>query len=283
MRARGFTLIELVVAIAITAIVASFIAMFMTTPVTAYDTQSKRMSLTDSADSVLRGVAREVRRSLPNSVRVAVNGTVTTLEFIDSIDAVRYRSSGALGDPTQELDFATADAAFATLGKFSDIVRPYTTSSNRLVIYNVGQPGADAYESANVITPTGTTITIQDGAAGEDRVTLSSAFRFAYGSPGRRVYLITGPVSYLCDTANGTLRRYSGYTLAPSQTARDSDAELMAAGASRSLVAEQLSSCSMTYTAGVAQRAGLVTLAMTVQNGNERERLLHQVHVENVP
>ena len=55
-------------------------------------------------------------------------------------------------------------------------------------------PGADAYELANVITPAGTTITIAaDGATGEDRVTLSPPFRFAYASPTQRVFLVDGP------------------------------------------------------------------------------------------
>ena len=87
-----------------------------------------------------------------------------------------------------------------------------------LSIYNVGVPGANAYEMANVITPARTTITVAAGATpNQNLVTLSPAFQFAWGSPGKRVYLVSGPVTYLCDTAAGTLSRYSGYSIASSQ------------------------------------------------------------------
>lgn len=285
--ARGFTLVELVLVITIIAIIASVVGLLIAGPVRAYDAQSKRGRLTDEADGVLRTLAREVRRALPNSVRITTSGSVSALELIESLDAVRYRSSGALGDPAAELDFSAADDAFGTLGKFADITRPLTTSAYRLAIYNVGLPGADAYESANVITPAGMNLTIQDGPAGEDRITLASPFRFAYASPANRVFLVTGPVSYLCDPVSRTLRRYSGYAPAALQADRDSHAELVAAGASTGLLAERIAACAMSYSPGTAHRAGLVSLALTVEevtDGNgQRERLLHQVHVENAP
>lgn len=283
MRARGFTLVELVIVIAVTAILASFVGLFVAGPVKAYDAQGRRGRLTDHADGALRGIAREVRRALPNSVRVATNGSAVALELFESVDAVRYRSSGALGDPAAELDFSTADDAFGTLGKFADLARPVTTSAYRLAIYNVGLPGADVYESANVITPAGLSITFNDGPAGEDRITLASGFRFAYQSPAKRVYLVTGPVTYLCDTGARTLRRYAGYAPAVSQADRDSHGELVAAGANVALVSEGVSACSMSYAPGAEHRSGLLTVALTVEEAGERERLLRQMHVENTP
>jgi MSHA biogenesis protein MshO len=135
-----------------------------------------------------------------------------------------------------------------------------------------------------VITPPGTTITIDvDGATGEDRVTLAPAFRFAYGSPTQRVYLVDGPVTYLCDPLAGTLTRYQGYSIAPSQSARDSNAELIGAGATASLMADDIASCSITYTAGTAERAGLASFQIAVQAQGETVSLLSQVHVDNVP
>ncbi|MCP3688292.1 MAG: hypothetical protein GY784_07755, partial [Gammaproteobacteria bacterium] len=50
-------------------------------------------------------------------------------------------------------------------------------------------------------------------------------------------------------------------------------------------VVTQLSACSINYDQGTAQRAGMVTLAITVDDveSGESISLLHQVHVVNVP
>jgi MSHA biogenesis protein MshO len=281
---RGFTLIELVIAISLAGIVVTFAAMFIIVPVKSYQSQARRAELVDSADAVLRLVGRDVRAALPNSIRVTTNGSVVALEMLSAVDAVRYRDSGATADPTQELDFSSPDGSFASLSQFDGITRPFTTTTSYLSIYNVGVPGADAYSLSNVITPAGTTITIDNSAtAGEDLITMSPAFRFAYGSPGHRVYLVSGPVTYLCDQTANTIRRYSGYSIAANQSSRDSAGELNAAGATSSAVANNITACQFDYTPGTAQRAGLVTLRITINKAGESIWLVHQVHVENAP
>ena len=97
------------------------------------------------------------------------------------------------------------------------------------------------------------------------------------------MFLVDEPVSYLCDTGAGTLTRYSGYAIASSQADRDSDAELLAAGASSTLIATRVSACAMSYAPGTAQRAGLVSISLAVADTGETVSLLHQVHVDNVP
>ncbi|ANO52092.1 type II secretion system protein [Woeseia oceani] len=280
---QAFTLVELVVTIAISGIVVSFMAMFIAGPVAGFADQTRRAELVDMSESALRRIARDIRRALPNSVRVTSNGAVVALEMLNSVDGVRYREQPP-GDADRQLDFASADDAFNSIGQFTQIALPFSSSSHYLSIYNVGVPGADAYEMSNVITPPGTQIDIDaDALAGEDNIRLSPAFRFAYGSPGQRLFLLDGPISYLCNTATGTLHRYTGYALASNQGDRDSDAELLAAGADRVLVTDRVAACNIAYAPGTAQRAGLVTLAMSVADSNERVALLHQVHVDNVP
>jgi MSHA biogenesis protein MshO len=284
MRARGFTIIELVVTITLTAIVVAITTFLISGPVRSYTDQSRRSELVAAADSALGNVARDVRRALPNSTRVATTATTAALEMLSSIDAVRYRASGALGSPALELDFASPDGGFSTLGKFTHVTHPFSSTSRYLSVYNIGVAGADAYELANVMTPAGTAITITDGAnAGEDVVTLSPAFKFAYGSPAKRVYLVEGPVSYLCDLAEGTLRRFSGYAIASNQALRDTAAELTGAGAQNALLARNVTACAFTYAPGTSQRAGLVTVTLTLAASGELVRLLQQVHVENAP
>lgn len=285
-RARGFTLVELVISISLGAIVLSFAAMFITTPMQTYGAQTRRAALVDSADSILRLMGRDVRRALPNSLRIASNGNVVALELLLTVDAVRYRDDDAAATPNDDLDFSAPDTQFTTLGQFQDVPRvggTFSSPSYYLSIYNVGIAGANAYELANVITPAGTTITITTDAAGTDRVTLNPAMQFAYGSPAHRVYLVSGPVTYLCDTNSKTIRRYAGYGISSSQPTSAADIP----GAVVGLIAKGVSACNFSYTAGTAQRAGLATLDVTVaddpNSSSERVRLLHQVHMENVP
>ena len=282
-RSAGFSLIELVITLVISTIVVSFVSMFISGPVQGFMDQSRRARLVDAADAAVQRFRREVRRALPNSVRTTSSGGVVALELLGTIDGSRYRAQPPGGAPAI-LDLAGPDGSFDVLGPFTQVAKPFSSTSAYLAIYNVGVAGADAYELANVITPPGTRIDIAAGAApGEDRVTLSPAFRFAYGSPTQRVYLVDGPVTYLCDPVGGTLTRYQGYSIAANQAARDSNAELLGAGAPASLMANQLSACAVTYTAGTAERAGLVSLEVTVSSQGETVSLLSQAHVDNVP
>lgn len=279
---RGVTLIELVVTIVVGSIVVAFMAMFIVTPMQAYTSQTRRAELVDEADGALRLMGRDLRAALPNSVRITASGTVRALELLATADGARYRDGGPLSNPALELDFTAADGAFATTVPFTQLTLPWSSSSAYLAIYNVGVPGANAYEMTNVITPAGTTISIAAGsAANEHLVTLSPAFRFAYGSPGRRVYLVSGPVSYLCDTGAGTLRRYSGYPITSTQPA--SAAALAAAGASSALVANDVGACQFSYNPGTAQRNALATITLQLLRSGESIQLLNEVQLANTP
>jgi MSHA biogenesis protein MshO len=209
-------------------------------------------------------------------------GTVSALELLATADGARYQDGGPVTNPALVLDFTAADNAFATTVPFTQLTLPWTSTSYYLAIYNVGVPGADAYQMSNVITPAGTSITISAGAAAnQNLVTLNPAFQFAYGSPGKRVYLVSGPVTYLCDTVAGTLTRYSGYAIAYAQPT--SAAVLSASGASAALVAANVAGCQFTYSAGTAQRNGLATLELDIAQAGESVQLLHEVQVMNAP
>jgi MSHA biogenesis protein MshO len=281
----GFTLIELVVAMSVAVIVVAFMAMFITAPVNAYQAQTRRAELVDATDAVLRLMTRDIRRALPNSVRTSASGNIVALELLETVDAGRYRDTDATATPDRELDFAAADSSFATLGQMeipSDLAsRPYYLS-----IYNVGVSGANAYDLANVITPPTSTIGISNANPGESIITLTPGFRFSYESPANRVFLVSGPVTYLCDKTQGRVTRYDRYSITPAQPTSDSHLTTTL-GAVRGQVANDVSDCSFTYQPGAPGRSALVTLELTVSRDvgsqTERVRLLHQVHVENAP
>jgi MSHA biogenesis protein MshO len=281
-RHHGFTLIELVITIAVGSVVVAFMALFIVTPIEAYTAQTRRAQLVDAADSALRFMSRDLRSALPNSVRVTTSGTVSALELLATADGARYQDGGPLANPTLALSFSAPSGAFATTVPFTQLALPWSSSSYYLAIYNVGVPGADAYQMANVITPAGTTLSISAGAApNQDLVTLSPPFQFAYGSPEKRVYLVSGPVSYLCDPSAGTLTRYAGYSISSMQPT--SAATLTAAGATSALVAGNVAGCAFAYSAGTAQRNALATLSLALSQSGEAVQLLNEVQVVNAP
>ena len=278
----GFTLIELIVTMVVGSVVVAFMAMFIVTPMQAYSAQTRRAQLVDDADSALRFMGRDLRSALPNSVRITTQGTVSALEFLGTLDGARYLDGGAVANPALVLDFTTADAAFSTTVPFTQLSLPWASSSAYLVIYHVGVPGASAYEMTNVITPAGTAITIASGSsANQNLVTLNPAFQFKYGSPGKRLYLVSGPVTYLCDISASTLTRYSSYSISNTQPA--SAATLTGAGATGSLVAADVGSCQFTYSSGTAARNALVTLTLQLTNSGESVQLLNEVPLVNSP
>ena len=149
---RGFTLIELVVTLTISMIVVGFVSLFISGPVQGFTDQARRARLVDAADTALKRIGRDVRRGLPSSVAASVSAGVAALEVLSTVDGARYRSQPP-GTAAQVLDFAAADSSFNAIGPFTQLTKPFSSTSHYLAIYNVGVLGADAYELSNVITP----------------------------------------------------------------------------------------------------------------------------------
>ncbi len=80
-RQRGFTLIELVVAMSISSIVVGFMVMFLVTPVQAYLAQARRAELVASADMVANNMASDLRAASLGNVRYTSNVSTEVLEI----------------------------------------------------------------------------------------------------------------------------------------------------------------------------------------------------------
>src|SRR5215210_3821295 len=115
-RQGGVTLIEMVIVITITAIIAGGVAVFISRPFESYIDASRRAELTDIADTALRRMTRDVRTALPNSIRITTVAGVTYLEYLQTSGGARYRAQADSVGAGNILDFTVADASFDVLG-----------------------------------------------------------------------------------------------------------------------------------------------------------------------
>lgn len=291
-RARGVTLIELVLVIALTSILLAMMAYFAV-PLMQYSETSRRGALTDIADNAARRVGRELRLSLPNSVRVSSDGHY--VEFLLVRTAGRYRAdtdsptgSGCAADGSADatmLLFGAADTCFKSIG---NILNPSTvTASDYLVVYNLppGTASADAYDTTCGSSCNKSLVSSVTTETDREKIQFASN-TFTYQSPGNRFFIIQGPVTYGCDLTAGQLRRYSGYSIT-SGTVPPALATLQTG--SSALVADHVTACQFTYDPNsVAGSDGVVTLRISVASqdihgSSETVNMYYGMHVSNVP
>ena len=159
------------------------------------------------------------------------------------------------------------------------------TGSDYLVVFNLqfGTDKADAYQSTCGAACNKALITGKAALATEDRIEFSGGNTFTYESPGRRFFVIEGPVTYACDSTGGTFTRYSGYAIAGAQPTPPGVAPVQ--------LATNVNNCSLTYdnVASVANPgAGLVSMWLKLRMQDSRGTaedvsLYHEIHVSNVP
>ncbi|MGH8179729.1 MAG: PulJ/GspJ family protein [Steroidobacteraceae bacterium] len=279
-RNAGFTLIELLVAIVLAAIVASFIVLFLDAPVQSYFAQTRRADLVDSADRIADAVTADVRTALPNSIRSKPAGSAKALELLATEGAARYYAAGDKPATTgEELAVGTPLPSFSTLDSFNTQALPY--QAPYVAVGNLGPPTYDAYNSASgVITPAAVRINVSanPGAPpppGENQVAASSGtMTFANAPAPHQAYLVSGPVSYVCDPVAGTFRRYSGYAVTAAQS-------VPPAGAS-ALIAHDVSACGISFGVANPQYGQLAILTVTLTSGGESLRVFLEIPTEYV-
>lgn len=269
-RARGFTLVELVVTVTVSAIVLVFVSMFIAAPLKAYDAHSKRVALVAGPADAWPIMEADLRNALPNSVRARRNGVFVVIEMLQVTDVARY--------------VAPLGASFKLWGTTGGVFRNAAPPYKYLSVNNLGTPGADAYALTGSMTAAGATITLVPGAAGEATATITPAPAWGADSPKHRVYLVAGPVTYLCDEGQGTLSRYAGYTISSSQANRDTPAKFSAIGAAAEVIARGLTACNFAASAagGASAQTAAVRLTSTASNGDS-VTLLETSRAEFVP
>lgn len=271
-KSQGFTLIELIMVIVIVGILATMTTDVITLPVKSYLDLQRRTTLVDTAELTLRRMQRDIRRALPNSVRI-IGGTAIELLHVE--EGGRYRARQdfsaaataglcAANPAGDVLDFTLADDCFEVTDSLK-VFNPQATSGESLVIYNLGGANADAYGGSNR-----TTVINSSNA----KVIKFNALKFPFSSPQQRFFIVDTPVTYRC--IDNQLLRYSGYAIESTQPNPP-------AGVTGQVQADKIASCRFSYDPGTAARSGLVTLEITLTDAmGEAVQLMQQVHVDNV-
>lgn len=269
---RGVTLIELVMVIVVTGIIAAGVAVFIQRPVEGYIDAARRATLTDEADTALRRITRDLRTALPNSVRVDPSGKF--IEYIETIGGGRYRAETDSLGGGEILDFTAAVTTFDVLGPV-----PTLSAGNHIVVYNLFSTGtvSNAYQGSNrasFVSVAAPTITIAPVIS----------LPFPEPSPAKRFHVVTGPVTYGC--VGNQLIRYSGYAYSTEQTLTPPPV-----GGSSAVLAANIdtAACNFSYAEGsLGERTGTVSMILQINSvaaggAVERVRLFQQAQVNNSP
>lgn len=312
---RGVTLIELVVVIAIVAIIGTALGGFIVPAMKSYEGQSRRAALVDAAESALRRMGRDMRISVPNSLRITnPDSTFFAVEMIPTVDGGRYCSSGVANcSAASELLDITSDTQFDILGCFRNPTFVATlgsaTSAYRLVVNNTGDAVYTATGTSAVLTPSTTTLTLTtvtgggsgSGGCGSSsgvntsfrhNLLLSAAQTFPAVSPRQRAFIVEDaavPVTYICNTSLGTLKRYAGYkngsAYSTASQPTDPSAAPLSSATSQTTVAENVTGCNLgtftVATSGDVQEKGLALASLKLTSGDESVKLVYQVQLDN--
>lgn len=102
LKQNGFTLIELVVTISISAVVVGFMVMFLVTPVDAYIAQARRAELVAEANMVANNMASDLRNAVFGQVSYTSNGAeVLVITPAAPNGPITYLCSSAVGTMTR--------------------------------------------------------------------------------------------------------------------------------------------------------------------------------------
>ncbi len=272
--AFGFSLVELIIVIAILGILSASVGVFMANPLRAYFESIDRATLTDAGNSVIRRVMREVQAAVPNSARIATSGGTTFVEFVPIVDAGRYRAAASNNYPTQNDPLTVTDptdSSFQVLGPTVNV-----PAGSQLVVLNLGYGNANLYTGTNIRTVTSIGPALQT-------ITFAPTTAWPGDSPGYRFYIVNGAVTYACTpnaSGTGTLTRYSGYAIQGSQPSSTIGAPLSTA--TSSLVLDDVSACA--FTPGqVFVDLNAIQMTLQLTRNSETVSLYSQVHAPNNP
>ena len=221
-RARGFTLVEMVVAITLIGILATVTVPLLGLPISAHLDTARRATLASELDATVARLRADLATALPNSVRLRQVGARYFLEYLEVRASGRYRSAPAspavaqfcpatcsVPNANDTMEFAICnESCFTSIGPL-DGGTPVPGNDWVVIAATAAAPYAAA---------TRTRLQGVLAVAGGSRVTMTP-HNFALAAANKRFYIVATPVTYECNPATRRLTRHSGYAIAVAQPA----------------------------------------------------------------
>lgn len=275
----GFSLVELVLVIVITGVLAGVITVFVRPALDSYLAQRSRAELQTAAQAALHVMSRDLRLALPNSIRTPGD---QCFELMPTRGGGRYRMAG---EPTQSpdlsaiLDTSTTTTSFDVLGDMNGAA----SVGDWVVVGN--QNSSEAYQ-ASVNRSAITAIAASPAAVyGTQRITVSPR-QFPTGYNGGRFFVVPNSqqaVFFRCTGAGvvngqgtGTLSRLSayGFNAAYPSACPSGGGEV---------IATRVAACSFVYDQRSLSEFGVMSLRLELARNGESVVLQQSAMTSNVP
>ena len=252
---KGFTLVELVIVIVISGILAIGSVQFVGQATQGYSDAADRQQLATIGWIASEKITRELRNALPNSLRVSASTSSgvadTCLEFVPIIGGSHYKTLPNTVTPR----VVTAIASGLTSAPATARIAVYPTE--------VG----DVYTQPNPGPISDTAIASLSKVGSIDTITLGGDFEFASESPERRFYITQDPITYCIDGAR--LNRYSGYGFSSSK-------------GSPQIIVDKIQRGTFSVTPPTLRRNAVVAMHFELMNGTPHV-VDQEVQIRNVP
>lgn len=286
---RGFTLIELVIVIVITGILAVVVGPLIGRGYSSVFQSSERASWVQQAEYAFFHLRQDLSQSVPNSVRTPINNSDTqAVEFLGfsqtgATPRLRYRQQALSGFDQLTTGGDNAFDVFADLGNLQLPARVSIAGGSAAQVLGDWQANASSgslavISSYNVHSDNPADFNCDCGACADCPVTTlnlnNAAHTFTDHSPFYRAYLSDGPVAYQC--SGGFLWRHSGYSSVSNSDLSD---RLSLAGnaVTSARVIDSVQSCRFDWQPGTVMQPPSLTVTLSIGNARENIRLIDTI------
>jgi len=295
---RGFTLVELIIVIVLTGILAGVVTVFFMPAVDAYFASQRRAALADKADTMVRRLAREIRAAVPNSVR---NHGQQCIEFVPTKAGGRYRMGPHVNDDGSSQENTGGDCPDGSRSCTLDLSDTVTqkTAFDVLQISQSSAPVAgdfvvignqevdQVYSGSNRKVIDRFDDPAPQAANGRHRITLGAGdFSSIQGYEAGRFTVVpsSGSVSFVCMGTGVSNGRGTGRLYRVERALGAPTPDTCADPTNAPVLADTVSACQFVYSANPGtQQNGLVWMEISMTDDGENVNLAFAAHVSNVP
>lgn len=283
-RQSGFSLIEFITVIVILSIVSMLGAGFVITSIQSYDRAAQRSQLIGTGRQALERISRQLRASLPYSLRLSNDASGLCVEFMPVVAGGNYIGPDydSNGSVDQE-ELPTAANGAVPASAYNVITAPFNTNMGSPIHLTVG--GMSATEIYTAASPSAREEIGAIGTTAIVAVPLNSAHQFVRESINDRFYILDDPGRF-CITGN-QLFFYDNYILPTDGLI--SIANGQPAGSNASLLADNIGDLTGIVPfqlSGATQDRNAViniTIPFTSADGQETIELKQAIMIRNVP